>query len=152
MAISENEKKVLARAGRILEREMKAMESSVLSSPDKVVEMIQYKIGGSPFEQFGMLVLSNRHTLISCEILFRGCVSSAAVYPYQVIREIIKLNGQAVVYFHNHPSLQGAEPSDTDVRLTRKLVDAGRLIDVRTLDHIVVSGNKHVSFAERGLL
>jgi len=73
------------------------------------------------------------------------------VYPREVVKACLKHNAAAVIFAHNHPSGQ-ATPSDTDVRLTRKLVDALALMDVRVLDHVVVGQGEFTSLAEQGLM
>lgn len=154
MSISEIEKKVLARAARILEREVMARDEDVLTSPQAVRDLIKCRVGVLEYEVFGMLVLTNRHRLIEGGVveLFRGTVDSCSVWPRDIVKEFLRLGGSACIFYHNHPSLSSADPSDTDVRLTRKLVDALALIDGRVLDHFVVSGSLHVSMAERGLM
>jgi DNA repair protein RadC len=102
-------------------------------------------------EVFGALFLDSQHRLIAFRELFLGTIDSAAVHPREVLRETLALNAAAVIFVHNHPS-GVAEPSNSDVRITERLRNALQLIDVRVLDHIVVSGDAAVSMAERGLL
>jgi len=83
--------------------------------------------------------------------LFTGTIDSAAVYPREIVKRCLNTNAAAVIFAHNHPS-GVAEPSDTDVRLTRKLVDALALIDVRVLDHLIIGKGVQTSLAERGLM
>ena len=89
--------------------------------------------------------------MIDFSELFAGTIDSAAVYPREVVKACLKHNAAAVIFAHNHPSGQ-ATPSDTDVRLTRKLVDALALMDVRVLDHVVVGQGEFTSLAEQGLM
>ena len=76
---------------------------------------------------------------------FRGTIDSASVYPRELVKEALRLNAAAVIVSHNHPS--GA-----DKVLTQRLREALALVDVRTLDHIIVAGGSTISFAERGLI
>lgn len=73
------------------------------------------------------------------------------MYPREVVKRCLASNAAAVIFAHNHPS-GVAEPSDTDVRLTRKLTDALALIDVRVLDHLIIGQGVQTSLAERGLM
>lgn len=126
-------------------------ERDVMSSPDDVRRYFALHLTGLPHEVFCALLLDNRHRVIEYRELFRGTVDSAAVYPREIVKLCLSRNAAAAIFAHNHPSGR-AEPSDTDVRLTRKLVDALALIDVRVLDHLVIGQGEHVSLAERGLM
>jgi len=85
------------------------------------------------------------------EELFQGTIDGAAVYPRVVVQRALEMNAAAVVFFHCHPS-GVAEPSSADEALTRRLQDALMLVDVRVLDHVVVTSQDYVSFAEKGLI
>jgi len=78
-------------------------------------------------------------------------VDKAAVYPREVVRSAIETNASAVLLCHNHPSGSPQE-SDADRQITKKLQEALDVIDVKVIDHIIVAGTEHVSFAERGLI
>lgn len=98
-----------------------------------------------------MLFLDSRNRLIRYVEMFRGTIDSASVHPREVVKEALKLNAAAVIYSHNHPSGH-PDPSEADKVLTGRLKEALGLVDVRTLDHIIVAGHERVSFAEAGLL
>ena len=83
--------------------------------------------------------------------MFRGTVTQTSVYPREVVKASLQLNSAAVVLAHNHPSGL-ADPSRADEYLTQTLKAALQLIDVRVLDHLVVTANAVASFAERGLI
>ena len=123
----------------------------VLSSPEHVRQYLSMHLAGLQHEVFAALFLDNRHRVIEYQELFKGTIDSAAVYPREVVKLCLQSNAAAVIFAHNHPS-GVAEPSDTDVRLTRKLIDALALIDVRVLDHLVIGQGVQTSLAERGLM
>ncbi len=125
--------------------------TDVLSSPQDVRDYLSLNLAGLPHEVFSALFLDNRHRVIAYQELFRGTIDSAAVYPREVVKLCLSCNAAAVIFAHNHPS-GVAEPSDTDVRLTKKLVDALALVDVRVLDHLIVGQGVQTSLAERGLM
>ncbi|NOX42705.1 MAG: hypothetical protein GXP19_03095, partial [Gammaproteobacteria bacterium] len=102
-------------------------------------------------EVFGCLYLDNRHSVIRFEALFRGTIDGASVHTREVVKQALKYNAAAVIFTHNHPS-GIAEPSSADEALTRRLIDALKLVDIRVLDHIIVGNGCSFSFAERGLL
>ena len=136
-----------------LEREAHARlaQPQLLSCSSSVRRFLRLKLAHLPREVFACLFLDNRHRLIRYEILFLGTVDRASVHPREVLRRALELNCAAVIFAHNHPS-GIAEPSASDLTLTRDLMDLLGRIDVRVLDHLVVGRGSEVSFAERGLL
>ncbi len=126
-------------------------ERNVLASPADVRHYLSLHLAGLSHEVFAGLFLDNRHRVIEYRELFRGTIDSAAVYPREVVKRCLSSNASAVIFAHNHPS-GIAEPSDTDVRLTRRLTEALALIDVRVLDHLIIGQGVQTSLAERGLL
>ena len=124
---------------------------TALSSPSQAEAFLNARMRPLEHELFCMLVLDNRNRPIDFVELFRGTIDGASVHPREVVKEVLKLNGAAVIFAHNHPSGL-AEPSQADEVITRRLKSALTLIDVRVLDHIVVGRTENVSFAERGLL
>ena len=83
--------------------------------------------------------------------MFLGTIDGAAVYPREVVVRALHHNAAAVILAHNHPS-GVAEPSQADLRITQRLVDALQLVDIRVLDHIIIGADHPLSFAEQGLL
>ena len=122
-----------------------------LGSPQEVRDFLRVKLGEYRNEVFGALFLDNQHRVLQVAELFQGTIDGASVYPRVVVQRALELNAAAVLFFHNHPS-GVAEPSRADESLTRRLKEALHLIDVRVLDHFVVTAGDSVSFAERGLL
>ncbi len=102
-------------------------------------------------EVFAMLLLDSQHHLLHFIELFQGTIDGAAVYPRDVVKLALSHNAAAVILTHNHPS-GIAEPSDSDMAITHRLRDALSIVDIRTLDHLVVGDQEVVSFAERGLI
>lgn len=100
-------------------------------------------------EEFGVIFLDSQHRVIAIGELFRGTIDGAAVYPREVAKECLKQNAAACIFYHNHPSGL-AEPSAADQAITRRLIEALRLLDIRVLDHLVVGSGEVVSLAERG--
>ena len=107
------------------------------------------RLADLPHEVFSCLFLDTRHRLIRYEELFRGTVDGAAVYPREVLKRALHHNAAAVIFGHNHPS-GVSEPSEADRGITLKLGRALALVDIRLLDHLVVTRDGHVSLAERG--
>ncbi len=122
-----------------------------LTSPADTRRFLTARLRDYAHEVFACLFLDNRHRVIKFEELFRGTIDAASVYPREVVKQALACNAAAVILAHNHPS-GVAEPSTADRSLTRRLMDALALVDVRLLDHFVVGDGEPVSFAERGLI
>jgi DNA repair protein RadC len=122
-----------------------------LSNPRNTRDYLRLQLAERDHEVFAVLFLDNRHRVIEFVPLFRGTIDGASVHPREVVKEALARNAAAVILAHNHPS-GVAEPSQADELITQRLREALGLIDVRVLDHFVVTGDVIVSFAERGLL
>ncbi|MCK9550618.1 DNA repair protein RadC [Aquamicrobium sp.] len=130
---------------------IKHRAGKTLSSPAETRDFLRLRLAEYRNEVFGCLFLDNRHRIIAVRELFHGTIDGASVHPRVVVQHALEVNAAAMVFFHNHPS-GVAEPSRADEMLTRRLKEALALVDVRVLDHFVVSADESVSFAERGLL
>jgi DNA repair protein RadC len=146
---TEDEQAIIDQALLILTRRHRRGEE--LTSPDCTKNFLRLRLADRPNEVFGCIFLTNRHAVIEVEELFAGTIDGASVYPRVVVQRALIHNAAAILAYHNHPS-GNAEPSQADIRLTNRIRDALALIDVRLLDHLVVSEAECVSFAERGLL
>ena len=145
-----DEEEILRKARSILEKRM-MREHDALVNPGMVREYLITKLADLEHEVFGMVMLDTRHRVITTTELFRGTIDGASVYPREVIKEALKHNAAAIIFYHNHPS-GNEEPSTADERITDRLKKALTLVDIRVLDHIIVGGLDITSFAERGLI
>jgi len=123
---------------------------TALTSPAASQDFPRLRLGTIDHEVFAVLWLDNRHRIISFDMMFRGTIDGASVYPREVVKTALGHNAAACVLAHNHPSGIG-EPSQADRAITARLQEALALVDVRVLDHIIAA-EQCVSFAERGLL
>lgn len=114
-----------------------------------VTSFLQCLLQDEHQEIFGMICLDTQHRMIGRFELFRGTISSAAVYPREIIKNVLDQNAGAVIIFHNHPSGL-SEPSHADIRLTQEIKSALSTIDVSLLDHIVVGREDTSSLAQLG--
>lgn len=126
-------------------------ERPVLQDPDAVHRLLQLRLGDRPHEVFAVLFLDAQLRLIALEELFRGTLTQTAVHPREVVQRALALHAHAVVLAHNHPS-GVAEPSVDDRRLTERLAAALGLVDIRVLDHVVVTRQQCRSLAAMGWL
>jgi DNA repair protein RadC len=130
-----------------------------ITNPGAVVKTIRASIQDKAKEHFKLLLLNTRNGLIGIAPISVGTANASLVHPREVFKAAIAHGAASVVLAHNHPS-GNPEPSDDDVSLTRRLVEAGRLLGIEVLDHIVIgrenrkdgSKEKFVSFKEKGLL
>lgn len=102
-------------------------------------------------EVFYGVFLDNQHRVLTAEQCFQGTVDGANVYPREIVKRALQVNASALILAHNHPS-GVTSPSEADKAITRRLVDALKLVDVRVLDHFIIGGTEYFSFAEQGLL
>jgi len=136
----------------ILETRLKTSAASEqLTSSQAVRQFLQLKMQAFESEKFGVIFLDAQHRCIDFEILFHGTIDGAAVYPREVVKAALKHNAAALIFTHNHPS-GFAEPSHADRQITKTLVQACSLLDIRVLDHVIVGASDVVCFAERGYL
>ncbi len=130
---------------------LRLRKGRALTSPKEVFSHLQALLADYEHEVFALLMLDSRHRVIAFEEVFRGTLDSASVYPREVVKLALEHNAAALILVHNHPS-GDPEPSQADLVLTRKLQDALNLVDIRTIDHIVVGSEGCVSMAEQGYL
>ena len=126
-------------------------QADALSSPQAVRDYLRLKLGDRPHEVFAILLLDSQNRIISFEEMFRGTLTQTSVYPREIVLEALKHNAAAVILCHNHPS-GASTPSRADEALTQNLKTALALVDVRVLDHMIVTCGGCLSFAEQGLL
>ncbi len=146
---ADEQETIMALALSILAR--KHRRGSALTSPEATRSYLRLEIGDRHNELFGVLFLDNRHRILAKEEMFYGTIDGASVHPRVVVQRALTVNAAAVVFYHNHPS-GVAEPSQADIRITERLKEALGMVDVRVLDHFVVSAEDSVSLAERGLI
>ncbi|MFP7722327.1 JAB domain-containing protein [Lysobacter sp. A3-1-A15] len=145
--VSEKEQRLIARAVAVLQRRMVGGEP--LSSPDAAGEFLRLRLAPLDREVFFLLLLDTRHRVVAAEMVFMGTIDGAEVHPRIVARLALKHNAAAVICAHNHPS-QNPEPSAADRAVTARLKQALALLDIRLLDHFVVTAAGCTSLAARG--
>ena len=144
-----NRDPIVVQALAILTCQVREVDS--FTSPDAVRDYLRLLLAERPHEVFVCVFLDVQCRVISTEEMFRGTLTQASVYPREVVKEALARNAASVILCHNHPSGQ-AEPSTADKLLTHTLKQALALVDVRVLDHLIVTRGGVLSFAERGLL
>jgi DNA repair protein RadC len=120
-------------------------------APRDVAGFLLPQFGARPVEHFGLVLLDVRHRLLRTAIVSVGTVDAAVVQPRDVFREASVSGASALVLFHNHPS-GDPTPSSDDVAITRRMVEAGRLMGIEVMDHLILADARYVSLREAGLL
>ncbi|MBV8618869.1 MAG: DNA repair protein RadC [Curvibacter sp.] len=125
--------------------------STVLNSPSVVRDFLLLSMADRAHEVFTVVFLNAQHQVIDVLEMFRGSLTQTSVYPREVLVECLTRQASAVILAHNHPSGHG-EPSNADIALTQTLQAALALIEVRVLDHFVLTRAGVLSLAERGFI
>ena len=102
-------------------------------------------------EVFGIFILNTKHKIVAAHEISRGILNSSLVHPREVFKPAVLHNAAAIICFHNHPS-GNPEPSRDDVNITKRLVEAGKIMGIEILDHIIVGDDRYVSLKERGVM
>ncbi|HPB59055.1 MAG TPA: DNA repair protein RadC [Candidatus Saccharicenans sp.] len=123
----------------------------VCKSSQEVFDYLYYSLRDLKIEVFKVLFLNTKNHILEEKTLFEGTVDSSAVYPREVIKQALKYEASSLIFVHNHPS-GDPEPSSCDREITRDLVFACAVMQIRVLDHIVIGNNCYYSFADEGLI
>lgn len=129
--------------GRRLSR-ITPKERFVITSPQDVADHVQYQMARLEQEELWILILDTRNRHLRTEQLTRGSLNSSTIRPAEVFRSAIRLNAASLIVVHNHPS-GDPSPSPEDIHLTRVLIEAGNMLEMPVVDHIVVGERGIVS-------
>jgi len=120
-------------------------------SSQEVFDYLYHSLRDLKKEHFKVLFLDPKNQIIEEKTLFEGTVDSSAVYPREIMKDALRTNATSLVFVHNHPS-GDPEPSLCDREITKDLVFAARVMQLKVLDHIVIGNDCYFSFADRGLI
>lgn len=126
-------------------------EKQSITSPKDVADIMMEQMRFYQKEYFKVVLLNTKNMIISSEIVSIGSLNSSIVHPREIFSLAIKKNSAAVILVHNHPS-GDPTPSREDVEVTKRLVEAGSIIGIEVLDHLIIGEGKYYSFREGGLL
>ncbi len=127
-----------------------ASERPTINSPADAADLLKPFVSNLEHEELWILLLNRRNSVIQLVRLYQGSVNSSQIRVGEVFRQAIIEQASAIVICHNHPS-NDPTPSPDDVAVTRAIVQAGKLLDVDVLDHLIVCNDRFVSLKERGL-
>lgn len=128
-----------------------AAERVRLHTPDDLAAFLLPQYGALPVEHFGIVMLDTKHRVLQIKILSQGSLDSTIVHPREVFREAASASAAAIALFHNHPS-GDPTPSAEDVALTVRLVQAGGIMGIAVVEHVILADHRYCSMAQLGLL
>ncbi|MBW2040014.1 MAG: DNA repair protein RadC [Deltaproteobacteria bacterium] len=129
----------------------KILEKPICKSSKEVFDYLYHSMRDLKKEVVKVIFLDGKNKIIDIEDLFEGTLNTSAIYPREVMKSAIKNNALSLIFVHNHPS-GDPEPSASDKDITKQLVFAGNLMQIKVLDHIIIGNNKYFSFADEGLI
>jgi DNA repair protein RadC len=144
-------KAALELAKRIEEDDSLQITKTTVKSPDDILHIIKKELKGKKKEYFMVALLDTRNHLIAIRTVSIGSLDTSIVHPREVFLEAISNSAASVIFIHNHPS-GNPDPSEEDIKLTRQLIEAGKILDIDVLDHIVVVDNGYFSMKARNLI
>jgi DNA repair protein RadC len=127
------------------------LEQPVLDSAQAVFDYLYHTMRDLKSELFKVLFLNSQNRIVAAEDLFQGTVDASVVWTREVVASALEHSAAGLIFVHNHPSGH-PEPSDADKEVTRDLVYAGRIMQLKVLDHIIIGDNRYFSFAGAGLI
>ena len=129
----------------------KMMSRPICHSSQEVYDYLCHSLRDLKKERFKVIFLDPKNQVVEEKTLFEGTVDSSAVYPREVIKDALRYEASAMIFAHNHPS-GDPEPSLCDREVTRDLIFAARVVQIKVLDHIIIGNNRYFSFADQGLI
>ena len=121
-----------------------------IKTPDDVLNLVKGRLKGKKKEHFLVLLLDTRGQLIKTSEISVGSLDSSIVHPREVFQEAISASAASVIFVHNHPS-GDPEPSEDDIKLTERLAQAGEIMGIDVLDHVIICDKNFLSLKRKGL-
>lgn len=125
-------------------------ENHVIHSPKDAADLVQFEMSALEQEELRVILLDTRNRVLDTVAVYRGSLNSSQVRVGELFKAAIRRNAAAIIAVHNHPS-GDPTPSPDDIAVTRAIIQAGKLLDVEVLDHLIIGANQHVSLKERGV-
>ena len=135
--------------GRRLATDIEELKPSIMQ-PQDIADLVMYEMSALEQEELRVMLVDTKSRLIDIIMLYRGSKNSAIIKTGEVFKEAIRQNASGIILIHNHPT-GDPTPSPDDVGMTRAIVEAGKLLDIDVLDHLVIGRGRWVSLKQRGL-
>lgn len=137
--------------GRRIDRQFETKGQPVIKTPEDVEKLLKGKLRDKKKEYFTLIMLDSRNHLIRDINISVGSLNASIVHPREVFKEAISASAAAVIFVHNHPS-GDPSPSADDIKLTKRLIEVGKLVDIDVLDHIIIGEEKCLSLKEMKII
>ena len=136
---------------RRIQSQSKWFAENKITSPKDVADIFIPLLRDELKEKFILVCLNSANKIIRQETISVGNLNSSVVHPREIFKAAIENSSASVILIHNHPS-GNPEPSNEDISITKKLVEAGKILDIPVFDHIIIAGNSFTSFVEKRLI
>lgn len=130
---------------------LKSDPTASITSPDEIFKQLKTKITDYYKEHFLVCSLNTRNKLLAVDVVSIGTLTASLVHPRETFHTAIKRHAAHIILAHNHPSGE-TEPSEDDLKITKRMVDAGKIMGIEVLDHIIFTTNTYLSFKEKYLI
>jgi DNA repair protein RadC len=122
-----------------------------LKDKKSLLDFLKFKVGFKEREEFVVIFLNNYNVMTGYEVLFTGTIDKSAVYPREIAERVFKYKAKGVIFAHNHPS-GNLRPSKQDIQITEHMQEFLEMIDVKLLEHIIITKDGHFSFLQEGII
>ncbi len=136
---------------RRIQSQTKWHSSKKITSPQDVADIFIPLMRDKLKEEFMIVCLNSANKIIKYETISVGNLNSSVVHPREIFKAAIENSSASIILLHNHPS-ENPEPSNEDILITKKIVEAGKILDIPIFDHIIIAGNSYTSFVEKRLI
>ena len=126
-------------------------EKVKVTSPIDITNLLMEDMRYLKKEYFKVAILDTKNQIITIESISIGNLNSSIVHPREVFNAAIRRSGNSIILIHNHPS-GDPTPSREDINITNRIIEAGNIIGIKVLDHIIIGDNKYISFKERNII
>lgn len=146
----EQEDQIIEQALAVLTSRLKE-KTDPLCNPQMVKSFLRLQLEQKEREHFSVMFLDTQNCLIEYQVLFMGTIDSATISPREIVKMALQLNARSLIVAHNHPS-GIATPSQQDINITKTLIAALELVDIKLLDHMVIGHKNIISLTEQRLI
>ena len=135
---------------RRIQSQQRWFSNKKITSPQEIAEIFIPLLRDELKEKFIIVCLNSANKIIKYETISIGNLNSSVVHPREIFKAAIEHSSASIILIHNHPS-GNPDPSNEDISITKKIVEAGKILDIPVFDHLIIAGNFYTSFVEKRL-